>query len=137
VLRDRGLKAGLDARDLAGAAQAFHEAEGRRYYYLQSVRFRLKEAQDAVGYILVDAKSSAAYTASHHNWPHRSYQPRYDDAEAVKLEHASYVFGTLEKMELALNEFLLKDELRSDALLSPTSRAELSGRSSGYRNRQK
>jgi len=80
----------------------------------------------------VNAQSAAAYSASHGKWPHIFYPAQYEDAEAVKLEHASYELGALERMELALTEFLLEDEQRKDPLLSPASNADIYSRSSGY-----
>jgi phosphoribosylaminoimidazole-succinocarboxamide synthase len=50
----------------------------------------------------------------------------------VKLEHATYGFGAIESMEIALIEFLLKDEQRKAPLMSPQSRNDLLSRSSGY-----
>jgi hypothetical protein len=131
-LEARTLSLGLDGVEPPELLQARRDAKERGYYYLRRARLRLKEAQDGAGYILVNAQSAAAYSASHGKWPHIFYPAQYEDAEAVKLEHASYELGALERMELALTEFLLEDEQRKDPLLSPASNADIYSRSSGY-----
>jgi hypothetical protein len=67
----------------------------------------------------------------HGKWPH-SLSAQYQDPEAVKVEHATYEFGALERFEIALTEFLLTDEQRKTPLLSPSARNDTLSRSSGY-----
>jgi hypothetical protein len=41
----------------------------------------------------------------------------HQDPESVKPEHATYEFGALERFEIALTEFLLKDEKLKNAVV--------------------
>jgi hypothetical protein len=54
------------------------------------------------------------------------------DPEAAKLEHATYEVGALERLEVALTEFLLKDEQLRVPLLSAAARNDLLCRSGGF-----
>jgi hypothetical protein len=122
---------GLDGVPSPEIERDVHAAQERGFYYLQFARIHLKEAQVGAEYILVSAKSAAEYSANHGKWP-RIHTAQYQDPEAVKLEHATYEFGALEGLEIALIEFLLKDEQLKVPLLSPQSRNDLLSRSSGY-----
>jgi hypothetical protein len=122
---------GLDGVVSPDIKRDLHAAQERGFYYLQIARMRLKEAQVGAEYILVSAESAAGYSAKHEKWP-RIHKAQYQDPEAVKLEHATYEFGALERLEIALIEFLLRDEHQKTPLLSAASRNDLWSRSGGY-----
>jgi hypothetical protein len=123
---------GLDGVVSPDIKRDLRAAEERGYYYLRIARMRLKDAQVGAAYILVSAESAAKYSADHGKWPHIFYPAQYHDPEAVKLEHATHEFGALESMEIALTEFLLKDEQQKTPLMSSQARNDLWSRSGGY-----
>ena len=128
-LEERTKSIGLDGVESADVVQARRAAQERGYYYLRIVRLRLKEAQAGASRILGNSKSDEKTPAQHGT----QADPSFDDLpEALKLERASREFGALERMEIALTEFVLKDENLKRPLLSPKSRDDLLGRSSGY-----
>lgn len=133
AMADLGKQAlGLDARAAGVGAKAFSELENNPYYYLRRVRIALKRARDAMGIILVDAKSLRNDKYIGMGFPQRFYDDEYADADAVKLDHAGFVFFPLELMEVELRKFLDRDAEALRPLLSENTRGELEGRSYGY-----
>jgi hypothetical protein len=78
-----------------------------------------------------EAKARDDLEARFNSRPH-SLLAQYQDPEAVKLEHATYEFGAVERFEITLTEFLLTDEQRKTPLLSPSARNDTLSRSSGH-----
>jgi hypothetical protein len=126
------LISGLDARDPAGADKAANDLDNNPYYFLKRSRVALKRARDAVGIILIDAKGLRNDKYIGMGFPHRFYENEYADADAVKLDHATYALGPLEAMEIEIAKFLQRDEHQINPILSPTTRGDVTSFSSSY-----
>jgi hypothetical protein len=131
-LAKQGFGAGLDGIDPANAEKTFKKLKANLYYYLQRARTAIKSARAAVGIILVDSKSLSRDQYIGLGFPHWFYDEEYEDADAVKLDHAGWALSAIESMELALAEFLLKDAQAKQPLLAATARQGLDGSSSGF-----
>jgi hypothetical protein len=127
-----GLTLGLDARDPAGSGKAFDTLTNNPYYYLRGLRGALKRARDAVSIILLDAKSLRADKYIGLGFPIRFYQEEYADTDAVKLDHAGFAVGPVAALEIAIGEYLLRDQQLSHPNLAPATRGEIESLASGY-----
>ena len=132
ALENQVLIAGLDAHDPAGAARAVNDQTNNPYYYLRRARIALKRARGAVSIVLIDPQSLNEDKYIGTGFPNRFYQNEYADTDAVKLDHAAYALGPVEAMELAVVEFLQRDERQIPPLVQPSDRTEIERISSGY-----
>lgn len=130
----RGLAGALDALDPVEAGKAFNELQSNPYYHLRRTKNALKRARDAMDIVLVDAKTLRRDNKFRGvGFPYRFYEDDKDaNAEAVKLDHAAFVFSVLEQMEIELSDFIHIDGAEIHGLVSDETRNDIKADSSGY-----